>query len=254
MTESLWPGFRERYLPAMSQRTINALPNKTQAWVLLTTGAVEQHGPHLPLGVDSLLAQGYLQCALPLLPAKFPLYLLPPITVGKSNEHSGFAGSLILHRERLRQQILACGRQLQRWGFANLAVLNTHGGNTSVLKSCLRELSPSLRVRLLDFPYARDCAPREECFGIHAGELETALMLALAPEQVRMEAADCCWIGSLEETSPLRPEFAPATYAWETSDLSPTGTMGDARNATAANGQLWLARAAKAIAEALQAP
>jgi creatinine amidohydrolase len=253
MDMSTWPSHREHYLPALTLPTIQSLPDKSRAVVVLATAAIEQHGPHLPIGVDALLAEAYLERAIPLAAQSCSVYTLPTITIGKSNEHTGFPGTLILHRETLRQQILAVGRQVADWGFCKLAVLNTHGGNTSVVKSCLRELYPRLRVRLLDFPYSRECNEREARFGIHAGEVESALMYALTPDLVRPQLADCCWIGSLEQSGELRAEFSPATYAWQTSDLSSTGTMGDATRASVANGQLWLDRASKVIAQAITA-
>jgi creatinine amidohydrolase len=253
MDTTLWPSHRDYYLPAMTLSAIENLPDKSSAVVVLATAAIEQHGPHLPLGVDAMLAEAYLERALPLAAESCSVYTLPSLVVGKSNEHAGFAGTLILDRETLRQQILAVGRQVADWGFGKLAVLNTHGGNTMVIKSCLRELYPRLRVRLLDFPYSRECSEREARYGIHAGEVESALMYALAPDLVRPQLADCCWIGSLEQSGELRAEFSAATYAWQTSDLSSTGTMGDATRASPANGQLWLDRASKAIAQAITA-
>lgn len=246
-----WPSYRNHHLPAFTLRAIRAIPKKSRVVVVLTTGAIEQHGPHLPVGVDALLGQAYLDRAIPLASQSCPVYTMPPIQVAKSNEHSGYPGTLILHRENLRQQILASGRQVADWGFGKLAILNTHGGNTSVIKSCLRELRPALDARLLAFPYECECPPRETRYGIHAGELETSLMLALTPDLVRAEASDCCWIGPSDDSSGLQPECSPATYAWQTSDLSPTGTMGDATRATEEKGHLWIERASQAIADAI---
>jgi creatinine amidohydrolase len=248
-----WPNDRKRYLPAMTLAGIKAIPNKDKAIVVLPTGAVEQHGPQLPVGVDALLGQVYLNLALPKLPEEAPVYVAPPIQVGKSNEHDGFPGTLILHRESLRQMLLSAGRQIKEWGFGRIAILNTHGGNISVIKSALREMSLSfdLKVEILSFPYEAELSDRERAFGIHANEVESSLMYSVTPNRVDPSAATCCWIGSLDDPKILQSEFAPATYAWKTLDISPSGVMGDATIGTAEKGQLWSERAAESLARCL---
>ena len=128
-----FPSYRDRYLPAMTLRRIRALPDKAWAPVILATGAIEQHGPHLPVAVDALMGQVWLSLALARLPAGASCYVAPPITIGKSNEHTGFPGTLMISRDTLRSQILAVARQAQAWGFRSIAVINTHGGNVPVL-------------------------------------------------------------------------------------------------------------------------
>jgi creatinine amidohydrolase len=83
---------RAHYLPAMTKAQIDALPDKAWAPVIVTTGAIEQHGPHLPVAFDSLMGQVWLDRVLPLLPPSVSCYVAPPITIGKSNEHTGFPG------------------------------------------------------------------------------------------------------------------------------------------------------------------
>jgi creatinine amidohydrolase len=237
----------------MTGKAIQTLPEKARSLVMLSTGAIEQHGPQLPVGVDALLGQIFLDNALPLLPADAPVYVAPPIQIAKSNEHTGFPGTLILHRDRLRQLILAAGRQIHSWGFKRIGILNTHGGNISVVKSSLRELhlKYGLEVHVLNFPYEVEQSDREAAFGIHAGDLETSLMLAATPDLVDATAATCCWISSLESTGRLQAELAPATYAWKTLDISRSGTIGDASVATAEKGRASIASAAKALAAGL---
>jgi creatinine amidohydrolase len=248
-----WPRYRNRYLASFSLQQIRHLPHKDQACVVIPTGAVEQHGPQLPVGVDALLAQAYLDRALPLLPDSAPIYVAPPIQVGKSNEHDGFPGTLIISRESLRQQLLAIGTQLSQWGFQKIAILNTHGGNISVIKSVLRELAldANLEGKVLQFPYQIDINDRERAYGIHANEVESSLMYYLTPNQVAPEKATCSWMRAEGDDAELQAEFAASTFAWKTLDLSPTGTMGDATVATAEKGELWINRAAQALALAL---
>jgi len=250
-----WPSYRNRYLPAMTLRQIQALPQKADALVVLSTGAIEQHGPHLPVGVDALLGQMFLNRALLLLDSALSVYCAPPIQVAKSNEHDGFPGTLILSRERLRHQIAAVGRQLTDWGFRRLAILNTHGGNLSVVKSSLRELHMKLgmEVHLIYAPYPIEVSEREAAFGIHANNLESSLMYHATPNMVDPKMATCCWSGSLEDSRILKSQQAPATYAWKTLDISRSGTIGDATGATAEQGAVWLQRAADALAAELRA-
>jgi len=248
-----WPSYRNRYLPAMTRWAIENIPDKDKAFVVLPTGAIEQHGPQLPVGVDALLGQIYLDRAMPKLPKEAPVYVAPPIQAAKSNEHTGFPGTLIIHRESLRQLILSTGRQIAEWGFTRMGILNTHGGNISVVKSALRELhlELGLEVQVLSYPYELDIPARERAFGIHANEVESSLMYASTPDMVDPSVATCCWTGTLDDPKILQSEFAPATYAWKTLDISRSGTVGDATVATVEKGELWIARAADALAARL---
>ena len=166
-----FPSYRERYLPAMTPRQIAALPDKAWAPVILTTGAIEQHGPHLPVAVDALMGQAWLSLTLARLPAGASCYVAPAITIGKSNEHTGFPGTLMISRDTLRSQILAIARQVHAWGFRSLAVINTHGGNVPVLVPTLREVRSlyGMRAAILASKPVPDISPKEATFGIHGG-------------------------------------------------------------------------------------
>ena len=248
-----WPTYRERYLPAFTRRQLAERAANDRALVVLPTGAVEQHGPQLPVGVDALMGQALLDRALPKLDPGAPVYVAPPVQAGKSNEHDGFPGNLIVSRETLRRVVTGTGHQIAAWGFRRIGILNTHGGNISVIKSALRELHHSigLEPRVLGFPYTKEISEREAAFGIHANEVESSLMYALTPDRVDPGAATCCWSGSLEDRRSLQSEFAPATYAWKTLDISRSGTVGDATAATREKGERWLERAADSLAATL---
>ena len=234
----------------MTQAQIAQLPDKAEAVVVLTTGAIEQHGRHLPVAVDALMGQVWLERALALLPADFPCYVTPPITIGRSVEHTGFPGTLTVSKETLRLQLLAIARQLHVWGFRRLAVLNTHGGNLAVLGYTLREMQATydLQVELLRPPWDFGLSAQEETFGFHAGELETGWMLAVAPGLVDLTAATCEWPAQLDQPGQLRPEASPARVAWITQDLSLSGVMGDAAAATPEKGERWLKEGAESVA------
>jgi creatinine amidohydrolase len=234
----------------MTPRRIAALPDKAWAPVILATGAVEQHGPHLPVAVDALLGQAWLSLALDRLPAGASCYVAPPITIGKSNEHTGFPGTLMITKETLRAQMLAVARQVHAWGFRSLIIVNTHGGNLPVVVPTVREIRATLGLRagLIGYWPSAEVSPQEAAFGIHANEIETAWLLAAAPQYVDMTKATCDYFGSLGDGSEVRPVQAPALVAWMSKDLAASGIMGDAPAATPEKGERWLEQGATAYA------
>lgn len=232
----------ERQLLSMTPVQIADAARDPKSLVLLPTGAIEQHGPHLPIGVDSLLGHAFLERVLSRLADDDPVWIAPPILLGKSNEHDGFPGTLSISAESLRSQILGTVQQLEQWGFRRIAVLNTHGGNSPVLRTTLLEIAQSTTVEIgiLSSHPATGLSEREERFGIHAGQYETSLMLATHPEIVDMAKADCHWIDERFPGGLIAPENAPATFAWKTADFTPSGTLGDATQASAQDGEAWL--------------
>jgi creatinine amidohydrolase len=245
-----FPAYRQRYLPAMTRAQIDALPGKSSAVVIIPTGAIEQHGPHLPVGVDSILGQAWLGAALPLVPARSPVYVGPAITCGKSNEHIGFPGTVAISARSLHRLLKTIARQLHAFGFRTLAVLNTHGGNSAVLVPTLREIQTDLGLNagMLSWTWKPPVSEQEATYGFHAGQWETSLMLAVAPHLVRMQRAVCEYPARLDDPGELRPEDAPATFSWISADLSRTGVMGDATKANAQDGAAWFTAAAAALA------
>lgn len=235
----------------MTRAQLDALPGKAGAVVIVPTGAVEQHGPHLPVGVDALLGQAFLAAALAHVPAEVPVYVGPSLTYGKSNEHAGFPGTIALSARTFRRLLVAVARQLHALGFRTLAVFNTHGGNSTVLEATLRELQgdPGLNACRIAPAWNPPLAPQEAAFGFHAGQEETAWMLAIAPHLVRSADAPREFPARLEDPGALRPVGAPApTFGWLSSDLSRSGAMGDATAATAADGRAWLDAGARSLA------
>ena len=244
---------RDRYLPAMTARRIASLPDKDWAPVILATGAVEQHGPQLPVAVDALMGQAWLDLALARLPAGASCYVAPPVTIGKSNEHTGFPGTLMISKESLREVILAVARQVHAWGFRQVAVLNTHGGNTAVVTTTLREIRAGLGMRavLLNPAVDFDTTPEEAACSMHAGDVETSWLMALAGPLVRPALSTCEYPARLGDPGRLRPERSAATYAWATRDVSRSGVIGDATAASPEKGARWLDRMATAYALAI---
>lgn len=248
-----FPSYRDRYLPGMTLRRILALPDRSWAPVILATGAIEQHGPHLPLAVDALMGQVWLSLALARLPAGASCYVAPPITIGKSNEHTGFPGTLMISRDTLRSQILAVARQAHAWGFRSIAVINTHGGNVPVLAPTLREIRAlfGMRAGMLPSRPASGISAQEAAFGIHAGEVETSWVMAAAAPLVDPSKAVCEFPARIEDPGEVRPVAAPALVAWASKDISKSGVMGDATAATSEKGERWLEEGATGLAAAI---
>jgi creatinine amidohydrolase len=247
--------YRSRYLPALSAAQIAALPDKAWAPVIVVTGAIEQHGPHLPVAVDAFIGETLVTLALGRLPADASCYVAPPITVGKSNEHTGFPGTLMISKRTLRAQLLSVARQVHAWGFRALCIINTHGGNTAVDLYTLREIKAryGLRTEFLQPSVDLGIGAREQAYGYHANDFESSVLLALLGQHVRQDLAVCEYCGDVDDPGELRAERAPATFAWVTQDVSQSGVMGDAPAGTAEKGRVYLDKYGAAYAAAIAA-
>ena len=232
----------ERFLPYLSWTEIAALPDKEDTVIVLPVGAIEQHGPHLPCAVDSLISAGVLGHALAKLPAEVRAYGLAPITYGKSDEHLHFPGTMTLTGPTLLAVVTEIGESVYRAGFRKLLLANGHGGQPQVLEMAAREL----RLRHGDFvvvPFhvsrlpnasGRFISEQEKKLAMHAGHSETALILALAPDTVHMERA----VANFPPPFPsklLSPDGRPAC-AWTARDFGPSGVIGDPLGATPEQG------------------
>lgn len=248
----------ERYLAYLSWTDVRALP-KANAAVILSIASVEQHGPHLPLITDSLTGQTLLGMALQRIDASVQAWVLPPLAYGKSNEHVAFPGTVTLSDSTLRSICFDIARSIARAGFLRLVLLNSHGGNPATLEAAARDIReetglmvfPVSTYRLgIDFPFVSD---EEALWGTHANEWETAMVLAMAPERVRMERT-----GDLGEYphNETRAEhlrlLGPVSYAWMTSDVSATGVLGDPRGATPEKGRERIDATVARLAEVIE--
>jgi creatinine amidohydrolase len=227
---------------------------------ILPLAATEQHGPHLPLSTDLDIGMGLLAEALRHLPDGVGARMLEPITVGASQEHQRFPGTVSVSTEQLIRSIVEQGAALARAGVRRLVLSNSHGGNRHAMEAAglaLRAEHGLLVVKASWFRFARptdvDVPEAEWRHGLHGGALETAMMLHLRPDLVRTDAiADFPSLGQdLERTlRRLGPE-GEASFAWLADDLNPRGVVGDARLATAAMGERLVAHYGGMLAEVI---
>ncbi len=240
-----------RFFPYLSWTQVDGLLDKANTLVIQPIGAIEQHGPHLPLVVDSAIATAVVGKALSQLDEAIPAYALPPLCYGKSNEHAQFSGTVTLSATTLMSVLLEMAESLYKAGFRKLLLVNGHGGQPQVLDIVARDLRER-HADFMVFPLFVWGAPHEaESIvgkaeyeqGIHAGDVETSVMLALMPEQVDMAKA----VRSLPDNFPpgsLLSLEGRLPTAWLMNDLSRSGVVGDATVATAEKGEAILASVA----------
>lgn len=226
---------------------------------LQPVAAIEQHGPHLPVGVDAAINQGIVERALPLVPDDVEVLLLPAQVVGKSNEHLAFPGTLSLSYEVLGKLWLEIGESVRRSGCRRIVFFNSHGGQPQLVDIVCREL----RVRLGMFAVACTwfqaiemadlVGPEELAHGIHGGEIETSMMLHLRPDLVRMNSAQnfVSVSAEIERTNSVLRSEGKTGFGWQMQDLNPFGVAGDAGAATAELGKKLVRRSAERLATLL---
>jgi len=240
-------------------------PARTVA--ILPVAATEQHGPHLPLSVDTDLLEGILSAAGQALGPGWPAYLLPTQAVGLSPEHACFAGTLTLRPETLIHLWGDIGASVARAGVRKLLIFNSHGGHTGIMDVVGRELRSRhallvysaswFNLPLLD-AQGRDlnaCIPAQEHrYGIHAGQVETSMMLALRPHTVRMDRARDFPSTSQERAGrwPILGNGRSAKLAWQIQDYNPAGVVGNAAAADAGLGQQLVQAAGRSLATLLR--
>jgi creatinine amidohydrolase len=246
-----------RNLAYLNWKQVDALPRESTLLVL-PTAAIEQHGHHLPLATDTLINNLLLGRALEKLPAELPIYALPPVHYGKSNEHIGFPGTLSVSASTFMAVLRDLGASIASAGFKKLVLYNTHGGNTSLIDVMARDLRAEFGLRTFALHGSagvsfEGLSPQERAYGFHAGEVETSFLLASVPELVDRSAYTVNYIADVNKPELLRPENAPAVFAWLTRDIAESGVLGDPRPASAEKGIRWIEEAATQVAAALEA-
>ncbi|MES1978797.1 MAG: creatininase family protein [Pseudomonadota bacterium] len=233
---------------------------------VLPVAAVEQHGPHLPLNVDASLADGVVQATLPHLQTDLPVLFLPTQSIGFSPEHTAFAGTLTLKSETVIRLWTDIAESVAATGVKKLVLLNSHGGQVGMLDIVARDLRARLgmlvySVNWFNLPLVGDndelvnerFSAEEHRFGIHAGDIETSMMLALKPEQVDMAKAQDFQSTSKDRAQKfsILGDGKSAKLAWQMQDYNPHGAAGNAAAATADKGRAVLDAAGKSFAQLL---
>jgi creatinine amidohydrolase len=233
---------------------------------VLPVAATEQHGPHLPLSVDTVLADGIVAASLTHLAPELNVLFLPTQAVGLSPEHARFPGTLTLKAETVLRLWTEIGESVAAAGVRKLLLFNSHGGQVSVMDLVARDLRARLNLLVYSCSWfnlplhdaqGQDLnalfSAEEHRFGIHGGEIETSMMLALAPQRVQMDQAR-----HFASTAQLRAQQFPilgngrsAKLGWQTQDYHPAGAVGHAAAATAAKGEALVQAAGRALAQLL---
>ncbi|MEJ6021001.1 creatininase family protein [Ramlibacter sp. PS4R-6] len=232
----------------------------TRTVAVLPLGATEQHGPHLPLDVDRAIAEGIVAAALPQVPADVPVLVLPAQAVGYSPEHAAFEGTLTLPYEAVLASWIALGEGVARAGVKKLLLFNAHGGQSSLMDIAARELRGrgliTYRCDWWNLPLGEAVtglfSADEHRFGVHGGEIETSLMLALAPQSVDMAQAQDFASTSRDRARQFPVMGQSAKLGWHVQDYNPHGAAGNAKAATAEKGRALLDAASRQLALLLQ--
>lgn len=248
-----------RYWTDLTTQDAASLPADTVA--ILPVAAVEQHGPHLPLGTDAYINRGMISRFLELLPGSVPAIILPEQTVGASAEHLDFAGSLALSPARLIDtwtDIIACAA---RAGVRRFLIFNSHGGQSGFLAHAALDLRVRLGVFVayaawFDAGYPEGMfTPDEIAYGMHGGAIETSLMLHLRPDLVRQSnIADFQPITQELEAKARQFSANPGNgrmggFGWKAQDLQTAGVTGNAAKATREHGRILLDHVAMRLVE-----
>ena len=237
-----------------------------QTIAVLPVAATEQHGPHLPLSVDTVLVDGVVTAALPHLAPELNVLFLPTQAVGLSPEHARFPGTLTLKAETILRLWTDLGESVAAAGIKKLVLFNSHGGQVSVMDMVARDLRARLDMLVYSVSWFNlplidqqggDVNARfdaaEHRFGIHGGDIETSMMLALEPARVDMAQAQN--FGSMSQdraqTFDILGNGKSAKLGWQMQDYNPAGAVGNAAAAAADKGHAVVQAAGVSLARLL---
>ena len=235
-------------------------PAEPARWIaVLPLAATEQHGPHLPVDTDVMIAQAYLARVRESLPDDVPATFLPVQPLGISTEHIDYPGTLTLPTEVALKSWTSIGEGVARAGVRKLVIITSHGGNSAAMTLVAQDLRAHHKLFAVTTSWAR-LSDAEQLFpadevrhGIHGGAVETSIMLARYADQVRVEAiADFPSTSvAMEEEYRWLSTQRPAPFAWQAQDLNPSGAVGNATLASAEKGERLLEQGARAFCELL---
>ena len=226
---------------------------RRNAIVIVPIGSLEQHGPHLPVEVDSLLGEAVALRVARLVAEHEPVLVLPMLWTGLSEHHMSFGGTVTLDAPAFSALIEGICRSLVRHGFKRIVLLNAHGGNDNALRCITDHLSPKLGVPILQFTYWYAAAEpiaeilEQQTALRHACEAETSMMMALRPELVARDRIGL--VAAANRTSEIKELVGDGVYRWRTlGSISSAGVIGRPDAASAEKGERLLGAIARTIA------
>ena len=235
-------------------------PDGRRLIAVLPLGAHEQHGPHLPFETDTLIAEGIAGRLKAALSAGLPVTFLRAEPVGYSIEHMDVEGTKTLAFDEAVDRWLGIAKRLAEQDIRKLVMLNAHGGNSPLMTIVATEARIRFAMLAVATSWTRFglpdgvIAPEEKTIGIHGGDIETSVMLALHPDMVDMAKAADFPSRQSEFTGRFKHlrAYGPHAFGWKMSDLNPQGAAGNAAAATAEKGEALIAHAVKGLVELLR--
>ena len=247
------------FLHEMSWLEVKALIDRKPV-VIIPTGSIEQHGPHLPIGTDSYIGWELCKRVAENLSGKVPFVLAPPVVFGASSHHLDFPGTLSINTATYVEVIVDICESFVHHGFAKILLLNSHGGNISPLDIAIRTIRDRHQVLIAAATYwvvARDqiASTRDSDVGgiAHAGELETSCILAIYPHLVKKDLIE-------KKTAHWRTKYIVLDFqdagrvnlAQHMRDFTTTGVSGDPTVASKEKGERFFAEIAGALSQLIR--
>ncbi|WP_460774643.1 creatininase family protein [Microbacterium sp. GXF7504] len=234
---------------ALTERSLAVIP----------IGALEHHGPHLPLRTDALVAEAVATAAVDRAAASgIDAWVLPTVVYTKSDEHHWAPGTVWLEGTTLLEQLVEIGRSISMTPARTVVFVNGHGGNVMLLGWVNRELRRRFGLRSFSMPASvggagdgLDGRPDELGQGIHAGYAETSVVMHLAPHLVSPDLPPRNVPERIAGMRHIGFNAKPVMFGWTSDDFGPTGVIGDPTGASAEAGAVLFERAVAFVTEAL---